>query len=52
MQNELNKLLTVIIPVKNEEKNLTACLEAVKKIKNVVVVDSGSTDSTCDIAAR
>lgn len=52
MLDELNKLLTVVIPVKNEEKNLPECLESVKDLEHVVVVDSGSTDSTCDIAAR
>ena len=52
MLDELNKLLTVVIPVKNEEKNLPECLESVKGLEHVVVVDSGSTDSTCDIAAR
>lgn len=52
MLDELNKLLTVVIPVKNEEKNLPECLESVKGLEHVVVVDSGSTDSTCDIAAQ
>lgn len=47
----LDELLTIVIPVKNEEKNLALCLENVKSIKNVVVVDSGSTDSTCKIAS-
>lgn len=52
MGNQLDNLLTVVIPVKNEEKNLPACLDNVKAIKNVVVVDSGSTDRTLEIAAR
>lgn len=52
MGNELNKLLTVVIPVKNEEKNLPHCLECVKDIEHVVVVDSGSTDGTCSIAEK
>lgn len=52
MWDELNKLLTVVIPVKNEEKNLPQCLECIKDISHVVVVDSGSTDRTCDIAAE
>ena len=41
-----NQLLTIVIPVKNEEKNLPACLENVREFANVVVVDSGSTDRT------
>ena len=45
-------MLTVVVPVKNEEKNLPECLESVKALANVVVVDSGSTDATCEIAAR
>ena len=52
MRNQLDNLLTVIIPVKNEEKNLPDCLESVKELEHVVVVDSGSTDATCDIALR
>lgn len=47
----MNDLLTIVIPVKNEELNLPECLEAIKDLANVVVVDSGSTDSTCKIAA-
>lgn len=43
--------VTVIIPVRNEEKNLPSCLEAVgKEFAEVVVVDSGSTDRTREIA--
>lgn len=52
MVNQLNNLVTVVIPVKNEERNLPECLESVKNLKYVVVVDSGSTDSTCAIAAK
>ena len=50
--SNLNELLTIVIPVKNEEKNLSQCLECVKVIKHVIVVDSGSTDETCAIAAK
>lgn len=42
----LNDLLTIVIPVKNEEKNLPACLENVREFEHVVLVDSGSTDDT------
>lgn len=47
----LNELLTVIIPVKNEAANLPLCLDRIKGFEHVVVVDSGSTDDTCKIAA-
>lgn len=46
-----NKLpITIIIPVKNEERNLSACLAQLKRFSKVIVVDSGSTDRTLDIA--
>jgi glycosyltransferase involved in cell wall biosynthesis len=47
----MNKLsLTVIIPVKNEEKNLPKCLDRLDKFNQLIIVDSGSTDRTPDIA--
>lgn len=42
--------LTVIIPCKNEEKNIRDCLESVKWADEIFVVDSGSTDRTMEIA--
>lgn len=42
--------LTVIIPCKNEELNIRACLESVKWADEIFVVDSGSTDRTLEIA--
>ena len=44
--------LTIVIPVKNEEKNLTKCLKAIGKdfAEKIVIVDSGSTDNTKQIA--
>ncbi len=48
----MNDLLTIVIPVKNEEKNLSMCLENIKAFGNVIVVDSGSTDRTLEIAAE
>jgi glycosyltransferase involved in cell wall biosynthesis len=44
--------LTIAIPVKNEEKNLSDCLVAIGNdfAKKIVVVDSGSTDNTKQIA--
>ncbi|MSR69388.1 MAG: glycosyltransferase family 2 protein [Phycisphaerales bacterium] len=42
--------VTVVIPVKNEELNLSRCLARLGRFVKVVVVDSGSTDRTCEIA--
>ncbi len=42
--------LSVLIPVRNEAANLAACLASVAWCDDVVVVDSGSTDGTADIA--
>lgn len=43
--------ITVVIPVKNEEKNLSYCLEPLQGwAKEIVVVDSNSTDNTQQIA--
>lgn len=42
--------LSVIIPVKNEERNLAACLASVAFADEVWVVDSHSTDRTGEIA--
>ncbi|MGK6351565.1 glycosyltransferase family 2 protein [Parapedobacter sp. DT-150] len=46
--------LTIVIPAKNEEKNLPGCLEAIGNdfAKQIVVVDSGSTDQTRVITER
>lgn len=42
--------LTVIVPCKNEERNIRDCLETVKWADEIFVVDSGSTDRTMEIA--
>jgi glycosyltransferase involved in cell wall biosynthesis len=46
--------LTIAIPVKNEEKNLSGCLEAIGKdlAAKIVIIDSGSTDNTREIASQ
>ena len=41
--------VTVVIPVKNEEKNLPECLRRLDRFSEVLVVDSGSTDRTLEI---
>ena len=44
-------LLSLCLIVKNEEKNLPNCLESIKGlVRRIVVVDSGSTDLSIDIA--
>jgi glycosyltransferase involved in cell wall biosynthesis len=44
--------LTIAIPVRNEERNLAGCLEAIGPdlARHIVVIDSGSTDKTVEIA--
>ena len=45
--------LSVVIPVLNEEKDLPNCLESLKDLNcEVIVVDSGSTDKTAEIARQ
>jgi len=44
--------LSVVIITKNEERNIRRCLESVKWADEIIVVDSQSTDRTCEIAAR
>lgn len=42
--------LSVLIPVKNESANLAACLKTVSFVDEIVVIDSGSSDGTEEIA--
>lgn len=42
--------VSALILTFNEERNIAACLGSLKGIDDVVVVDSGSTDRTCEIA--
>lgn len=44
--------LTIAIPARNEERNLPGCLDAIGHgfVKNVVILDSGSSDRTAEIA--
>ena len=48
----ISDLLTIVIPVYNEEENLGLCLSCIADVKNKVVVDSGSTDGTVEIAKK
>jgi glycosyltransferase involved in cell wall biosynthesis len=44
--------VSVLVPVKNEERNIAACLESVAWADEVWVVDSRSSDSTVDLAKK
>lgn len=43
-------MLSVLIPTLNEASNIVACLDSVRWAGEVVVVDSGSRDRTCELA--
>ena len=42
--------LSVIVPVRNEAHNLPRCLESLRDVGEVYVIDSGSNDATVEIA--
>lgn len=42
--------ITVVVPVKNEAKNLPSCIEVASAIGPIVVVDSMSSDDTREVA--
>ena len=42
--------VSVIVAARNEERNLPRCLEALKNVGEVYVIDSGSIDDTPEIA--
>lgn len=42
--------VSVLIPAKDEERNLPACLDSVSRADEVFVVDSQSEDRSCEIA--
>ncbi|MEQ9893620.1 glycosyltransferase family 2 protein [Pectobacterium aroidearum] len=48
----MNKKLSIIIITKNESELIEECLQSVSWADEVIVVDSGSTDSTVEIAHR
>lgn len=51
-----SKLVSIVIPVYNEEEHLSGCLESIKKqtLKpfEVIVIDNNSTDKTASIAMK
>ena len=42
--------ITVVIPVLNEAANISKCLESIQFCERVLVIDSGSTDDTINLA--
>src|SRR3990172_239540 len=53
MESSLRAPLTVVVLTYNEERNLPDCLASVTEwVREVFVVDSGSTDRTLEIAAQ
>ncbi len=53
MTNRPNKSLSVCLIVKNEEQMLADCLKSIETLADqIVIVDTGSTDATIEIAKR
>ena len=54
--NETEPLISIIIPVKNEEENIEecikSCIDSSYKNKEIIVVNDGSTDKTPSILER
>ncbi|MEL6375293.1 MAG: glycosyltransferase family 2 protein [Pseudomonadota bacterium] len=44
--------ISVVIPTKNEIKNLPGCLHRLTRFDDIAIVDSGSTDGTLDVARQ
>jgi glycosyltransferase involved in cell wall biosynthesis len=44
--------LSIVIAVKNEEKNIKQCLESVKWADEIIIVDDHSTDATVEMAKQ
>ncbi len=53
MTSDIQRIpLTVVILALNEEKNIADCLKSVCWAQDVVIVDSGSSDRTLELASR
>ncbi|MDZ7765520.1 MAG: glycosyltransferase [Melioribacteraceae bacterium] len=46
----MREKISAIIIAGNEEKNIRPCLESVKWCDEIILVDSGSSDKTVEIA--
>ncbi len=48
--------VTVIVPAHNEEKMIERCIESLLEVdypkKEIIVIDDGSTDQTCELATK
>ena len=42
--------VSVIVPVRNEARNLPRCLESLRQVGEIYVIDSQSTDATAEVA--
>lgn len=51
-QNSQFEVLSVVIIAKNEQKMIGECLEGVKWADEIILVDSGSTDKTIEVARK
>ena len=45
-------MISVLIPARNEKANIVACIQSVLWADEIVVVDSGSTDGTIELAEQ
>lgn len=56
IRNNFNFTISIIIPVLNEERNISPCINHLKNssanIYEIIVVDGGSTDNTVNIARQ
>ncbi|OGG12604.1 hypothetical protein A3D77_04675 [Candidatus Gottesmanbacteria bacterium RIFCSPHIGHO2_02_FULL_39_11] len=52
MQKKLVNNISLIVLAKNEEINIKSCLESLKWVGDIIVVDTGSTDGTMEVAKR
>lgn len=43
-------MISAVVHTYNEEKNIARCLSSLKWVDEIVVIDMGSNDTTCDIA--
>ena len=50
--NDYKNKLTLVLITKNAEKSIAKCLDSAHWIPNKIVIDSGSTDHTVDIAKQ